>query len=113
MNVNIDDGNRKQLNDNVEKDILSRRVVLRGALVVGCSLLVPATLFSSPANSANPASPAAAKKASKANVQYQAQPKGEQKCGECQNFNAKSNTCMLVDGQISPSGWCNLWSKKA
>jgi len=113
MNVDIDDGNRKQLNDNLEEDILSRRVVLRGALVVGCSLLVPATLFSSPANSANPASPTAAKKSSKASVQYQAQPKGEQKCGECQNFNAKSNTCMLVDGQISPSGWCNLWSKKA
>jgi High potential iron-sulfur protein len=113
MNVNIDDGNRKQLNDNVEKDILSRRVVLRGALVVGCSLLVPATLFSSPANSANPAASTAAKKVSKATVHYQAQPKDEQKCSDCQQFIAKSNTCQLVDGQISPSGWCNLWAKNA
>ncbi len=113
MNVDIDDGSRQQLSDNVEEDILSRRVVLRGALVAGCSLLVPVTLFSSPANSANPAAPAAAKKVSKASVQYQAQPKGGQKCGECQHFIAKSNTCMLVDGQVSPSGWCNLWAKKA
>ncbi len=46
-------------------------------------------------------------------MQYQAQPKGEQKCSGCLNFIAESNTCKLVDGQISPDGWCSLWVKKA
>ena len=45
--------------------------------------------------------------------QYQAQPKGEQKCGSCLNFVAESNTCKLVAGQVSPEGWCSLWAKKA
>jgi hypothetical protein len=46
-------------------------------------------------------------------VQYQLQPKGEQKCANCANFIAASNTCKQVDGQISPEGWCALWIKKA
>jgi len=29
------------------------------------------------------------------------------------HFNAESNTCNVVDGQISPNGWCTLWVKKA
>ena len=94
-------------------DIPPRRVVLRGTLAVGCSLFGPIALFSSLATSAHAASPAATKKMPKASVQYQTQPKGEQKCSNCVNFIAKSNTCKLVDGQISPTGWCTLWSKKA
>ncbi len=94
-------------------DIPPRRVVLRGTLAVGCSLFVPIALFSSPVTSANAATPAATKKMPKASVQYQTQPKGEQKCSNCVNFIAESNTCKLVDGQISPTGWCTLWTKKA
>lgn len=121
----------------MKEEIPSRRVVLRGALAVGCSLFVPIALFgcdskksasptspapTSPATSAAPASPsassansaapAAPKKLTQASVQYQTQPKGEQKCATCVNFIAESNTCKLVDGQISPDGWCTLWAKK-
>lgn len=113
MNTDIDADNRKQLKDKVEEGIPSRRFVLRGALVVGCSLLVPATLFSSPANSANSAAQGATKKVSKASVQYQTQPKGVKKCGGCLHFIAESNTCKLVEGQISPNGWCSLWAQKS
>ncbi len=111
-------------------DIPSRRLVLRGALAVGCSLCLPITLAGcdskpgassppagaappSPSAAAEPAAPAASKKATQAGVQYQLQPKGEQKCGNCRNFIAASNTCMLVDGQISPEAWCVIWAKKA
>jgi len=66
-----------------------------------------------PATGADSATPAAIKKVSQASVQYQTQPKGEQKCGVCQNFIAESNACKLVEGQISPEGWCVLWIKKA
>jgi hypothetical protein len=48
-----------------------------------------------------------------ANVQYQMQPKGDQKCGNCTNFIAESNTCTQVDGTVSPEGWCIIWAKKA
>ena len=135
MDTDIDEGNRKQLNDEVKEEIPSRRVVLRGALAVGCGLLLPAALFgsdskksesstgttpdtgsaapdSSPTPSADDAAPAAAK-VSQASVQYQNQPKGEQKCSGCLHFIAGSNSCKLVEGQISPDGWCSLWVQKA
>lgn len=95
-----------------EIQIPSRRAVLRGALAVGCSLIVPIALFSSPAISADAVAPAATKKVVKASVQYQAQPKGELKCSKCANYIAESKTCKLVDGPISPEGWCSLWTKK-
>ena len=113
----------------MKEDIPPRRVVLRGALAVGCSLWLPiafsgcdlkkgadsgsAAPAGSPAASGNVAAPPATNKVSQASVQYQTQPKGEQKCSNCVNFIAESNTCKLVDGQISPEGWCTLWTKKA
>lgn len=129
MNTDIDEGNRKQFKGEVKEAIPPRRVVLRGALAVGCGLLLPIALFgcdskkganstdaapaSPPAPNADSAGPAATSKVSQASVQYQAQPKGEQKCSGCINFIAESNTCTLVDGQISPEGWCSLWAKQA
>ncbi|MEO6353273.1 MAG: hypothetical protein ABIO19_09585 [Burkholderiaceae bacterium] len=113
----------------MKEEIPPRRVVLRGALAVGCSLWLPIVVSgcdskkganssssapaSNPAASTGSAVPAASNKVSQASVQYQAQPKGEQKCSGCLNFFAESNTCKLVDGQISPEGWCSLWTKKA
>lgn len=127
--------------DNVEKEgmmkeeIPSRRIVLRGAMAVGFGLLVPSVLIgcekksanstssapapassapaSPPVASADSAAPTTTKKLAKASVQYQTQPKGEQKCSTCINFIAESNTCKLVEGPISPEGWCALWAKKA
>ena len=130
-----------------EADVPSRRVVLRGALAAGCSLLLPASLLGcskkeastasteptapspemaapaspAPMESAAPpspapmesAAPAAPVKASQASVQYQTQPKDGKKCADCMHFIAESNTCKLVEGDISPSGWCVLWAKKA
>ncbi len=98
-----------------KKEMLSRRALLRGALAVGCSLLLPASFSvnAAPATGANPAAPAAAKKVTKASVHYQTHPKGEQKCSRCANFIAESKTCKRVEGQINPEGWCVLWMKKA
>jgi len=102
----------------------SRRIVLRGALAVGCGLWLPivlsgcdtkkaaSTSTGAPATSTESAAPATAKKLTQESVQYQAQPKGEQKCGLCTNYIAESSSCKLVDGPISPEGWCSLWTKK-
>jgi hypothetical protein len=66
-----------------------------------------------PGHRPEPAAPATPGKMMRASVQYQAQPKGEERCDGCMHFIAGSNTCKVVDGQISPAGWCSLWAKKA
>jgi|GEM_PF-547130 len=113
----------------IKEEILSRRTLLRGALVVGCGLWMP-IIFSgcdakkgsnssnpaasnSPSTVSNSAAPAATGKAPQTSVQYQSQPKGEQKCSECMHFIAESSSCKLVEGEINPDGWCSLWTKKA
>lgn len=120
-----------------EPDVLPRRIVLRGALAAGFGLLAPATLLGcdsqNPASSAGsgrppPASdpmpataapdrvsvaPADTTKVSQISVRYQPQPKGEQKCGNCMHFIAGSNTCKLVEGTVSPEGWCVIWANAA
>ncbi|MBF0324997.1 high-potential iron-sulfur protein [Magnetospirillum moscoviense] len=94
----------------MNEELPTRRVVLRGALAVGCGLFLP--LLSPGQARAQAAATDAPKKMKQATVRYQAQPKGEQKCSGCTNFIAESKTCKLVEGQISPDGWCNMWAKK-
>jgi len=115
-----------------EADVPSRRIVLRGALAAGCSLLLPASLQGCskkeagtagspgtagteppPTPAPEMAAPAAPAKVSQASVQYQTQPKDGKTCADCMHFIAESNTCKLVEGDISPTGWCVLWAKKA
>lgn len=80
----------------------SRRSVLRAALATGCCLWMPIAMGAGET-----------KKATQASVQYQAKPNGTQKCATCLNFIAGSNTCKVVEGQVSPEGWCKIWVKKA
>jgi len=77
----------------------SRRTVLKGLLASGCALCFPRAIV------------AATDKLSKTQAQYQGQPKGEQKCANCRNF-VPPNSCTVVEGSISPEGWCVLWSPK-
>jgi hypothetical protein len=51
-------------------------------------------------------------KTSQAAAKYQGQPKGNQKCGNCMHFIAESNTCKVVEGSVSPEGWCTLFAAK-
>src|SRR3974377_2327121 len=44
-------------------------------------------------------------------VEYQDTPKGDQECSNCSLFQ-DPNSCTLVDGEISPKGWCKFWVKK-
>jgi hypothetical protein len=92
----------------MQDEILSRRTVLRGALVAGCCLITPITLLSACSKS-----PALPEKLSKTEVKYQAQPNGEQKCSNCMNFNSSKKTCSRVEGPVSPDGWCVLWGRNA
>ena len=53
---------------------------------------------------------AVAKVAQKA-AQYQPTPKAGLSCAGCNSFVAPDQ-CKLVAGEISPSGWCHLWTKR-
>jgi hypothetical protein len=53
---------------------------------------------------------AKAAKVSQAAVGYQGSPKGSQSCANCRLFEPP-NACKQVDGVVSPSGWCRIWSK--
>jgi hypothetical protein len=94
-----------------------RRKVLRGALAMGCSLLIPVALVGCEPKPEIPfrgaddttATPQAAK-VSQASVQYQAHPNEGRQCSQCQHFIAESNSCRMVAGNISNTGWCSLWT---
>ena len=79
----------------------SRRVVLQGvvAAIVATPVILEATY------------PASAAKMSKASAGYQSHPKGSQGCANCKLF-VPSSSCIVVEGPISPDGWCRLWVPK-
>ena len=55
---------------------------------------------------------AAQAKVPQKSVSYQAKPKGTQRCDGCSNFQPP-NGCKVVEGEISPEGWCSLFAKKS
>ena len=82
---------------------LSRRKFLK---LTGCATaLIPVAIITTDRA-------AAQGKASKEAVQYQDSPKSGQKCADCQFFTAP-DACQVVEGKISPNGWCSLYVKKA
>jgi hypothetical protein len=101
----------------MDKMNLSRRAVFRAALATGCVLCVPAAFAADGTTKSTKPVPGDAspqvKKVTQSTVQYQPKPKGEQKCALCTNFISESSTCKLVEGKVSPDGWCTLWAKKA
>lgn len=58
-----------------------------------------------------------ASKASQASVHYQSTPNGGKQCSGCKFFIAGSGssggTCQLVEGSISPNGYCDSFSAKS
>jgi len=54
---------------------------------------------------------AAQSKVSKDQAKYQDKPKGDQRCDGCIQFVAPDG-CKVVDGKISPAGWCMLYAAK-
>lgn len=60
---------------------------------------------------------AEAAKASKALMKYQETPNGNEKCSNCMQFIPgdtpdANGECKVVQGSISPQGWCTAYSKK-
>ena len=51
-------------------------------------------------------------KATKEAMKYQDKPSGDKQCSNCLQFVAPDG-CKVVDGTVSPSGYCIAWVKKA
>ena len=85
---------------------LSRRGLLRGAraLAGGVAVGVVGVLAGFPA--------AATTKLSQKAAGYQDKPMGKARCDNCALWQSPQD-CKLVQGPISPKGWCNLYSAKS
>ncbi len=82
---------------------LSRRQLLRGAtFAAGCTAFLASTLATQRAE---------AKMAQKAAL-YQETPKDGKQCANCTLFVAPSS-CKIVDGTISPNGYCRFFVAKS
>jgi hypothetical protein len=90
--------------DDCRKLKLSRRSLLtRAAAIAGAALtasVVPSERVS------------AQQKVAKETMKYQDKPNGDQRCENCAQFVAPAS-CKVVDGAISPNGYCIVWVKKA
>jgi hypothetical protein len=87
-------------NETSGRQVFSRRVVLTGTAVAAGA-----------AASGLAKQAAAQQKIAQADAKYQDQPKDQQRCDNCVNFQPP-NACKFVEGNISPSGWCQLYSPK-
>jgi len=79
---------------------LSRRLLLRATVgTLGVAAVIAA-----------PAEPASAViKISQAAVAYQDHPVGDKRCGKCLQFQPP-DSCKMVDGTISPQGFCRIFT---
>jgi hypothetical protein len=78
----------------------SRPLSRRAILALGLAIAAPSEADQQP--QANP------NKISQAAADYQPTPKGMFSCGVC-TFFIKPKSCKVVDGEVSPTGWCKLF----
>lgn len=86
----------------------SRRTMLRNAAIAAGLAAVPWATGRALAQS----------KASKASMKYQTHPHDGQSCETCLQFipgpkPGANGTCKVVEGSISPKGWCLAYVKKS
>ncbi|MGH7055577.1 MAG: hypothetical protein ACREFK_05085 [Stellaceae bacterium] len=73
----------------------ARRAVLRGALLGVALALLPRAARAQP-------------RVSKAAADYQDHPQGHFNCAICAQFRPP-HACLIVEGRISPNGWCRFF----
>ena len=86
---------------------VSRRGFLKGSALLASIAVVSAAAIPSTSYAGVP----------KAAMQYVDHPDGDKECSNCLQYipgsNASANgTCKLVDGDISPHGYCAAYSRK-
>jgi hypothetical protein len=91
-----------------DKTSTTRREVFKTGVLAAVGAVAAATILTAPAE---------AKMAQKA-AMYQPKPHGNQSCKNCGRFVAgktatADGTCTIVDGAVSPQGWCAMYVPKA
>jgi hypothetical protein len=96
-----------------------RRTLLLGTLagvgVIGVSVLTGCRdeTVERPGPDTDVAEPGEGAKLSQEQAEYRDTPQNGEKCSNCQHFIAESNTCAVVEGEVSPDGWCKLWVEES
>jgi len=85
-----------------EQSKLSRRSVLKRATLLAVAAVAATVL---------PHRQAVAQKVSKEAMKYQDKPNGDKMCSNCLQF-VPPDSCKVVEGTISPNGYCLAWVKK-
>ncbi|MFA5172062.1 MAG: high-potential iron-sulfur protein [Sulfuriferula sp.] len=89
--------------EDIKNQPVSRRSFLKGAALLASISVVPALVVSKEA---------AAAKTPKAAMQYQDSPKNGAECSTCVQFiPGKKGQCKIIEGDISPKGWCLAYAK--
>lgn len=83
-----------------------RQRIPRRAALTGTTLALGAATAATMVRQA-----AAQQKVSQALAKYQGMPKGDDHCEICNNFQPP-NACKFVQGEISPNGWRQLFSRE-
>jgi hypothetical protein len=83
---------------------MSRRAVLKRAVVLAGTAVTASVLPDRQAS--------AQQKVSKEAMKYQDKPNGDKMCSNCLQF-VPPASCKVVEGTISPNGYCLAWVKKA
>ena len=93
-------------------DILDETTTRRVGLIRGTRFVIGIAAAASIGWSAT----ANAAKADKRDFSYQDRPKDGKSCATCRLFTAAPSgkgNCAIVDGDVSPNGWCLAYSPKA
>lgn len=86
---------------------ISRRTVIEGAAAIGGVVAGGWACTAAAADQETPEKD----KISHAEAQYQQQPKGQQRCEICLQFQPP-NKCQIVKSPISAKGWCQFFAAK-
>lgn len=93
--------------DSKQSRITRRALLVRTPAVVACLAAVPLVIAGSRAQAA---------KLEKSDVHYQGIPKDGKRCADCAAYLSAATSggaCRVVDGSISPEGWCVAYSPRA
>ncbi|MDD5406470.1 MAG: high-potential iron-sulfur protein [Sulfurovaceae bacterium] len=77
-------------------NVVSRRDFLRYMSILGTMVFYSVPLYA---------------KTTKAIVKYQYTPNKGNSCKMCMHFIPETNECKIVEGSISPNGWCTSFFK--
>jgi hypothetical protein len=89
--------------ERARQSVSRRTVVMRSTALVGGAVLL--------ASLASPGRASANAKVSQSEAHYRDTPSGSSSCEKCRQFQPPS-ACKLVDGTVSPSGWCNFFAAR-